>query len=517
MSRLKTYWGSRGMVVAGHPDAAMAGAAALTAGGTVADAAVAAAAVLAVVVPQACSIGGDAFILVHDAKSGRTSGINASGPSPAAAVPERYAQGIPQTGPLSPNVPGVVGGWQALHGKFGRLPWSELFRNAIALAADGIAVSPGVASASAAQRAKLAGDPGSAGIFLKDGAPLAAGSRLRQPALARTLQTVAADGADAFYDGAPAAAIGRYVASRGGLLVAGDFAGYGADEAMPIETRYRDLTVRVMPPNSYGLFMLLQLNALAGLDWSRLSLESPDRLASLIGAAQAAFTVGDRAVADPAFTPEPVADLLGPKGTAKLRDAFARRSGKGAANRGGTAIVSVADAAGNACIIVQSVFLAFGSGLTDPETGVLLSNRMLGFTTAPGHPNQIGPRKRPAHTLNPVMAFAGGKLRYVLGTPGGPGQTLTLTQVLSNRVDLGLGLADAIAAPRWSMDLGADMVIEATMPTTMVDALDRRGIRTVPAQPNSPFFGSAEAIELLPDGILCGVADDRREAQALGV
>jgi gamma-glutamyltranspeptidase/glutathione hydrolase len=510
--------GSRGMVVAGHPAAALAGWRMLDEGGSVADAAIAAAAVLAVALPQACTVGGDAFALVHDAATGRTHGLNASGPAPAAATPAAYADGLPQRGARAANVPGVVAGWEALHRRCGRLPWAAVLARAIELAERGVPVCRGLAAASAQYQEVVHADEGSRAVFLDRGRPLALGAPLRQPALALTLREIAEGGGRAFYEGRAAESIAATAARLGGLLTAADFHGYAPEWVAPLATGYRHLTVRALPPNASGVLMLMQLNALGAVDLAKHAADSAERLACLMAAARAAFAEGRRALADPRAAPVDVAALLGPATTARLRDAVARGGGgAGLPNRGGTSTVSVADRAGNAVTLIQSVFLVFGSGVTDPGTGVLLNDRMLGFTTERGHPNEVAPRKRPAHTLNPVMAFdAAGRLRYCLGTPGGPGQTLTLTQTLSLCVDHGLDLAAAVEAPRWSMDLGATAILESAFSEAVVARLRALGHEVERAGPGAPFFGSVEAIEALPTGALAGVADPRRDAGAAG-
>jgi gamma-glutamyltranspeptidase/glutathione hydrolase len=295
-------------------------------------------------------------------------------------------------------------------------------------------------------------------------------------------------------------------------LRASDFRGYAPEWVAPLATRYRDHDVRVMPPNSYGLYLLLQLMALDQATLATTPLDSPERVAALVRAAQAAFHVGNRAVADPRFAPEPAAPLLGAAGRDRLRGAAAARP----PNRGGTAVISVMDPAGNGVTIVQSIFLVFGSGVSDAKTGILLSNRMIGFTNEPGHPNAVAPRKRPAHTLCPVMVFGKHGLRFALGTPGGPGQTITLAQVLQALLDANRPLREAITAPRWSMDLGAAALVEATMPPSTIAGAQRLGIALEQAKPDSPFFGSAEGIERAADGTLTGVADFRRDAGVAG-
>jgi gamma-glutamyltranspeptidase len=518
MTGVKPVFGKKAMVVAGHPAAALAAWEVAQAGGSIIDAAVAGAAVLTVVLPQACTLGGDAFALVHDASKRKTYGLNASGPAPRAASSVYYASGIPQRGALSCSVPGIVGGWHALYERFGNLSWARLFDRAIQFCEEGFPVSPGLARAAGVYQKLLAEDAGLRHLFLDRCPSLRPGTLLLQPSLGETFRQVASNGPRAMYEGPIPQSLARVCAERGGILQEEDFAGYTPEWADPIEIEYRGHTVRAMPPNSYGLYLLLQLAALSEQDWSGATLDNPHRLLSLIRAALAAFDVGRSAVADPRFGFQSAVELLGPVGRARLMAKHAEKSRHSShANRGGTAVISVADSSGNAAIIVQSIFLVFGSSILDPTTGILLNDRMIGFNTEAGHPNCVASGKRPAHTLCPVMVFdRDHALEYVLGTPGGPGQTITLTQVLHNILDLKLNLWDAIAAPRWSMDLGANVVVEAPLPPQIVAAASEAGIPISQAPADSPFFGSAEAIEFHGGGVLCGAADFRREAIVIG-
>jgi gamma-glutamyltranspeptidase len=509
MNSLKQAVGKRAMVVSGHDQASQAAIAMLEQGGSIADAAIAGAAVLSVVLPHACGLGGDAFILVHDAATGKTHGLNASGTSPALAQRDAFPQGLQERGPLSCNVPGMIAGWQALHDRFGSKPWSEVLASAIDTAKAGFAVSPVLAKASSIYQDMLS--TSSQSLFLPDGVPLSAGQVLRQPQAARTLETIAKEGAAAFYQGPIADSIARASEAAGGLIRASDLQAYTPEWVDPIETEYAGHVVRTMPPNSYGLYLLLQLMALeASSDKGGKGLDAPTRVAKLIRAAQAAFKVGARAVADPdpRYGAESAQLLLGPVGKERLKTATGGKPG----NLGGTAVISVADHEGNAITIIQSVFLVFGSGVSDAETGVLLNNRLFGFTMEPGHPNEVGPSKRPAHTLCPAMVFKDGRLRYAVTTPGGPGQTLTLAQVMQALFEEGASLSQAIQAPRWTMDLAGHSLFEHTMSEALVKGVQDLGEPMKAAEPGSPFFGSVKGIELQEDNTLIGAADDRRDA-----
>lgn len=506
---------TRATVVAGHDLATQAALRVLEEGGSIADAAIAGAGVLTVALPNACGLGGDAFMLVHDAASGKTEGINASGMSPALATAASFEPStLPERGARSVNVPGMVAGWALLHERYGRCDWARLLEPAAELARQGVPVSRVLARSSEIYRDMLAADPGCRALFLDDGRALTEGAVWAQPALARTLDKVAQHGARAFYEGDVARSIAGACEAAGGLLRAEDLAAYRAQWVEPLSTQYRGHEVRALPPNAFGLYLLLQLMALEDTGFPGQARRA-ERLARLIKAAQAAFEVGAQAVADPdpRYGAESAATLLGDAGRARLRAAQAGET----PNLGGTAVISVADAAGNAVIIIQSVFLVFGSGVADAQTGTLLNNRLFGFCQKPGHPNEIGPHKRPAHTLCPALVFKDGALRYALATPGGPGQTLTLAQVLEGLLEGGASLPDAIQTPRWSMDLAGNPLSESDMPQPWVTALADLGIALTPGATGAPYFGSVKGIARDADGHLTGVADHRRDATARGL
>jgi len=493
------FHGTRHAIVSGHPLASLAGRDVLARGGSAADAAIAAAAVLAVVLPQACTLGGDAFALTYEARTGRICGLNASGRSGRNAVRRRFDDGIPERGAAAIAVPGVVDGWGVLHARHGRLPWTSLLAPAIALADEGFAVSPGLAAATRQYRALILADDGMQAVIARDQGELEAGTRWRQPALARTLAQVAEEGPDTFYRGAVARSLMTTLEARGAAITAEDLAHHRSQWVEPIVEPYRGLDVALMPPNSYGLYMALQLRALVDHPEDLRGADAV-RLGRLITAMREAFAVGDRRVADPDMQAE---------------QPLAARTPPGQPNRGGTAVVSVVDRDGNAAVLVQSIFLLFGSAVADAASGVIFNNRMIGFVTTPGHANEVGPGKRPAHTLNPVIVTRDHSLAYCLGTPGGPGQTLTLTQVLSGLVDRRMSLPQAIAAPRWSTDLEGEVLIERGFGDAVLGALNGQGTQARFGESTSPFFGSAEIIERRSDGTLVACADWRREASAL--
>jgi gamma-glutamyltranspeptidase/glutathione hydrolase len=511
MSARSVVYGSRHMLVAGHPLAAAAGSEALQRSGSFVDAAIAAAAVITVVLPNASTIGGDAFMLIHEAGK-PTIGLNGSGPCPLSYAAADFPDGIPRRGPRSATVPTLVRAWHDAHERFGKLPWESLFTRAIEHAAEGFSLSNDVARAIQLNNALLQSDPGCADVFLRNGG-LRAGELFRQPELAKTLETIASRGIAGFCEGWVPEALARCVVARGGGFRAEDFHALSTEWVEPLAIQHGGLTVEVMPPNSVGLFLLLQLRLLAraGIDWMRVG--DVDRLAALMLATERTLKAARPWIADPRSS----ARVRRPDIEALVAAAESiPQPAPLPPNPGGTSIISVADASGNGIVLVQSVFQAWGAAVLDRETGVLLNNRLSGFTHEPGHENVIAPGKRPAHTLCPVMVLErSGSLRYLAGSPGGLGQTVTVAQVLTNLIDRRMGIAESIQAPRWSADLNGNFIVEDAFPDAVLVELGERGFAVQRGPYGTPYFGSAQMIELLANGTLAGVADHRREDRLL--
>ena len=508
-------YGTKGMVVSGHSLASNAGLRTLDKGGSLVDAMISTSAVLSVVLQQATSLGGDAFFLYHDAAEGKTIGLNATGHAPDGATEEYYKTGIPNRGPNAISVPGMVRGWERLHEKYGTMEWPDLFEDAI-----------DIAEAHPASRVMTAGldlfrndvmaDPGCRALYFRGDKKIRAGEILHQPALAETLNKIASGKSAVFYEGEVAQSIGEYVRANGGLIGPEQFAKYEPEWVDPLATDYRGHTVQVMPPNSYGLLMLMQLNGLSGLTSEKLVDNDTDRLDYLIRAMQGAFALGQPYISDPRVVDIPVSQLLGVDMTKNLQDCVINGTNPVSfENKGGTSCIVLADGKGNALSVVQSVFHVFGSAFLDPTTGVLMNNRMTGFRIDPSDPRHVAPRKRPSHTLNPVIVMKDGKPKYLMTTPGGPGQTLSMVQVLTNLVDRGMELTTAIEYPRWSVSLDGNFLLEEGYTDETAKELERRG-HNVQHGSGASYFGSAKTIEILDNGVLTGGADTRREAFAAG-
>jgi len=508
-------FGRRAMAVTGHSLGSLAGIRVFEQGGNIVDAAIAASAATASVLHHAAGIGGDCFVLYHDATSGRTYGLNASGTAPGLASPGRFSNGIKAHGPLASVVPGLVRGWEALHRRFGKLPWRSLFDAAIDLA-EAHPVSQVAATRAATQQNELRYDPGCAGLYLPRGKPIETGAILQQKTLAKSLRLIADQGADVFYRGAIAESIDAFFKERDGLMRASDLAAYEPLWVEPISTDYRGNQVLAMPPNSCGALLLMQLDGLSAIESAVLRSDPLRRMAYQMSAMKAAFADSVRHIADPGAMPNAIAQLSAPAMKAKMREAvLTLASFNPGRDSGGTSCLLLADAEGNAISLVQSIFNVFGANLLDPDTGILFNNRMQGFTHEPGKVNSVAPHKRPRHTLCPVLVLRDGRLRFALATPGGLSQTLTLAQVLSNLVDNEFDVQRAVEFPRWCNTKSGDFLMENEFPAGFVSGLAALGHRAE-RRDDGYFYGSAKAIELFSSGALAGGADFRREATALG-
>jgi gamma-glutamyltranspeptidase/glutathione hydrolase len=434
-----------------HTAATAAGAEAFERGGTAMDAALHAAATLAVAYPHMCGVGGDLFALVQRS-DGEVLAINSSGRSPVAADPAALdgLLEMPIRGPAPITVPGAVAGWHALHTTGAVLPWADAFTRATTLAADGVAVSRSLRG-ELEEDAKLFGsDPGLASIYFTGDDPAALGDVVRQPALARTLEAIAAGGAEVLYGGAVGDAYAAGLRAAGSPISIDDLAAHRASLLAAMRSRFLDLHVSVVPPNSQG-FALLQMLALLERFGIDPDLDGADagRIARVIDAVNADR---DRHLADPDRMLVQPSTLLEDGHLAVLRDeaAAALAHAHAHANADGDTIALVtADGQGNAVSLIQSLFWGFGSGICEPTTGIVAQNRGACFTLEEGHPNRFAPGVRPFHTLMPVLVHDDDGLVGVPGTMGGYHQPQINLHTITKTFVGGAHPADAVAAPRW--------------------------------------------------------------------
>ncbi len=522
---------TRGAVAAPHHAAAQAGLRMLQRGGSAVDAAIAANAVLGVVYPHMAGPGGDLFCLLWDAATKRLEGLNASGRSAAAAnidwYRERGFENIPVRGPLAAlTVPGAVDGWWQLHRRLGRLPFAELLEPAIELAADGFPVPESLAAWSAAAADVLRLDATTTATFRPDGRPLRMGERLAFPALAATLRLVADGGPDAFYRGPVAARVCDYLAERGGMLAAEDFAAHRSDWVRPISAPYRGHTAYQLPPNTQGVVALEMLAVLDGVDVPALGDGTAAYIHTLAETARLVFDDRDRYVTDPDFFAAPLERLLSREHVDEMRARIVplrRPSAPAPAAVGGdTCHLCAVDRDGNAVSLIQSVYYDFGSAVTAGETGLLLQNRGAFFSLDPEHPNRLEPRKRTMHTLIPAMLFADGRPVLVYGAMGGEGQPQTQAAVVTRIVDFGHDVQRAVEAPRWlyGRTWGAESTalnVEESIGRETIADLVRMGHDVVSQPTLSDTMGHAQVIRIdREQGALWAAADPRSDGAAAG-
>ena len=552
--------GTRGAVSAGHPLAAATGLAVLRDGGAAVDAAVAMAAVLAVVRPHMNGVGGDAFAIFYEGETGALHGLNGSGRAGKRATPEFFAeQGletIPETGPLSVSVPGAVAAWHDAHARFGVLPFADLLAPAIRYAEDGFPVSARLASDIAAQGDAL--NPPGQVLYRPSGTPPAPGSLLRNPALGATLRAIALQGKDAFYQGRVAERLAAFVDSAGGALVPSDFHEHASTWVVPLAASHLGVQLHVLPPNTQGIAQLALAGMSAHHPLAEMRHNTAEYLHTLIELKKLAFADRDAWVADPAFADVPVARLLDstylahraqafdrtsaavdaasgvsrnaasaePYGAATDEDGFARAGdarnagtrGPGTRNDSGdTVYLTAVDQWGNAVSWIQSLFHGFGSGLLEPQTGVVLHNRGSLHVLETGHPNIVAPGKRPYHTLTPLLATTpDGALAFTLGTPGGDGQTQSIMQIVNNLLMFGMAPQVAIEAPRFRSYSGARVEVEGRIPNEALRALVSLGHEVSVVSEWTAAFGGAQMIFVdEANGTLVAASDPRREAYAL--
>ena len=529
--------GVSGAVSAGHPLAAAAGYDVLRRGGNAMDAAIAMAGVLAVVRPHMNGVGGDAFALYYEAATGQVHAMNGSGRAGALATPALFAEqgheNMPGNGPLSVSVPGAVAAWADALDRFGTLPRAELLAPAIAYARDGFPVSTRLASDFTAQSGAL--NDHARALYMPGGEPPATGTLLRNPALAATLERIVAEGKDGFYSGFVAERLTAFLEAKGGYLRTPDLAAHTTTWVEPLRGDYADFTMLVLPPNTQGIAQLQLFEMAKAFDLAGMGRGSADYLHTLIEMKKLAFADRDLWAVDPEFTDIPLGDLLDSEylaGRAALvnpgRAAEARDPGVGDTSSGqntgdasrddsgDTVYLTAVDRWGNAVSWIQSLFAGFGSGLLEPETGVVLHNRGALFNLEPDHPNVIAPGKRPYHTLTPMMALRGdGSFAFTLGTPGGDSQPQSLLQIVNNMVHFGMTPQAAIEAPRFRSYGGLRVAFEDRFTAAVLARLGEMGHDVEVVHGWTATFGGAQMILRDRDGTLTAASDPRREAYAV--
>jgi gamma-glutamyltranspeptidase/glutathione hydrolase len=526
--------GRHGMIATSQALASAAGLKVLQDGGNAVDAAVTAAAVLAVVEPSMNGIGGDLFAIVYDAKTKQVYGLDSSGRSAYAAKPEEFARrgldDVPGSGPLAVDVPGVVEGWHQLLTRFGTISMAAALGPAIGHARDGFPVQQLMAAEWAQSVKKLSEDPAAARTFLPGGRAPAAGEIFKNPNLAASLELIAKEGRDAFYTGAIAKAIAADMKARDGLITEKDLAAHKADWVDPIRTNYRGYDVLEMPPSTQGFVTLEMLNLMEAFDVKAMGHNSAEYLHLLVESKKIAFADRAAYLADRDAMPKDAMATLLSKEYAALRrkEIDPARAGRYAAGAlggtssqldfagrdlGDTIYMTAADGQGNVVSFIQSLFGTFGAGIVAGDTGITLQNRASGFNVTPGHPNRIGPHKRPLHTLVPAMILKDGRPWVSFGVMGGDNQAQAHAQIVVNLVDFGMDIQQAGDAAR-VRHMSQSLAVESGIAAEVRKALEAKG-HTISDGRGS--MGGYQAVMIDPKtGVLMGGSDPRKDGLAIG-
>jgi gamma-glutamyltranspeptidase/glutathione hydrolase len=528
----KPATGSRGMVVTNHPLASAAGSQMLLAGGNAIDAAVAALFALTVVEPMMVGIlgGGVAHIRLADGTHIVLDGLSTA---PGRATPDMYdcvsdeigkardvRDRLNVIGPKAVAVPGALAGWCEALSRFGTLPLEDVLQPAIGLAERGFVVSPYLATCISDNAADLARDPGLAALFLPGGEGLRRGAKLVQSDYAKSLRLIAKDGPAALYDGPLGKALSDFMAANGGLIDQADLAAYKVATREPVRGTYRGHEiVGPPPPSSSGVHIVQMLNILEGFDVGGLGFGSADAVHLLAEALKIAFADRAVATADPAFVPVPVARLID-KGYAAERRALIEmgrakswQAGISGGESADTTHVTVADAAGNVVSTTQTINGLFGACTQIPGTGMLCNNYMFNFDPHPGRALSIAPGKRVFTSMAPMMVLKDGKLAFALGLPGALRIFPSAMQAIVNLIDHGMGLQEAVEAPRvWTE--GGVLELEAAIPDAVAAELSARGHDVVRAP---RIAGGMNAIAFNPDGTLTGAACWRADGTPVAI
>jgi gamma-glutamyltranspeptidase/glutathione hydrolase len=514
-------YGAKYAVATDHQLASLAAIDIFRRGGNAADAAVAAAAVNIVTKPFMTQMGGDAFALVWRREANTIEALNAGGRAPLAAIPELFSGGIDVTGPRASTVPGFVDALLELHVGFGTFNFDKLMEPAIRYAEEGIPVSMRLHGA----MQMLPGLAGPAGdtlrsVFLKDGKPFAPGETLRQPELAATFKRLVLDGREGFYEGETAKLIADGMATAGGLIGLEDLSKQTAHWHDPLVTSYRGVDVYEQALPSQGIILLEALNIAENFplaDWGMLNADTVHVLveATKIAFADARAHVGDPEVVDGV----PVEHLLS-KEYARERAAgidLKRAAEPGPALVGTNTTEFVVGDGEMGIAFIQSVFSPWGSAFMIPGTGILMNNRLRGFSTVAGHPNVMAPGKRTLHTLNTFLAMKDGQMICGGGTPGGDFQVQANLQTLIGVIDWGMDLQMAVDTPRWVTMGRGDLVLESRFPASIRDDLTARGHRVHMGAAWDGTLQRAQVMATTPEGGWAVASDLRGEGVALGL
>jgi len=526
----------KGMVVAAHPLAAQAGVDILKKGGNAIDAAVATAFALNAVEPNASGIGGGGFMLIRFAKTGEIIVIDYREHAPLSATKDMYASDQSkkelwtQLGGKASAVPGTLMGLNNALENYGTMGLADVMAPAISYMEDGFTITQTFSDMIKSNFDKLVAwnDP-KAIAYLKDGLLLETGDTLVQADLAKTYREIIEKGIGYLYGGELGKKIVEAVNAKGGIFSMDDFEAYQPSIRLPVKGNYREYDIYSMPPPSSGGAHLIQiLNIMENFDIANLNYLGPTHISILAEAMKMVFFDRAKYIGDPGFTKDiPLEGLISKEYAKFLADQIDIRNPKKDIPAGepakfehhSTSHISVVDAEGNIVSLTQTINYFFGSGVIVPGTGIIMNNEMDDFSTSPTSVNAPEPGKIPLSSMSPTIIEKDGKPFIILGTPGGTRIFTAMAQIISNVIDFGMSMDEAIEAPRMHCysSGGKDKPIyyETRIPAITIKTLELLGNAVEKKVDYDLYFGGAQGI-MIKDGWIHGGADSRRDGAAMG-
>lgn len=526
----------RGMVATAHPLASAAGLQILREGGNAADAILASAAVLGVALGSTNSLGGDMFCLYYDAKTRSVTGFNGNGPAGSGATLEAMrAKGLrfmPARGPLTATVPGAVDGYCELNKRFGTMPLTRLFADAIHYAENGHPIGQQISRVIASHAKELKDEVEWSKVYLQKGRPPKAGEHFVQKDYGWSLRQVAEGGREAFYEGEVAKRMLATIEARDGLLTAEDLKKHRTEVYSPISTSYRGKTVYETQPPSHGFIVLEMLNMIEPDDLKAMGWGSAAAVHRMVEAKKLAFADRWEFMGDPRHVSPPTDILISKRYAADRRRSIdpshaMERAAPGAPREiaADTTYLCAVDGQGNAASFIHTTYSPFGSGVVAAGTGITFTNRGRAFVLDETHPNRIQPGKRTMHTLNCYLLTEGDDLYLVGGTPGADSQPQWNVQVLTDLLDFDLNEQQAAESPKWvslpgsvPSEIGSPFVLqmEDGFSPDAVAELSRMGHKIE----LSPRYGLRGSVQLIrrdsESGALFGASDPSSDGLAIG-
>ena len=508
---------AKNIVATSQPLASQAGLRMLLKGGNAVDAIIATAIAITVVEPTSNGIGSDAFAILWDGK--KLVGLNASGRSPAAWTPEYFSKykKMPLQGWDTVTVPGAVSAWVELSKKYGQLSFQELFEPAIDYAKNGFLVSPITGDVWNPLSRVFKQFPEFCNAFLRNGKAPKPGELFKFPAQARTLELIAKTEGHAFYHGELAKKIEEHSKKTGGLMTRLDLENHTVTWVNPIKIGYKGVELHEIPPNGQGLAALIMLGILKQFDISSYDPDSTESIHLQLEAMKLAFADAHRYISDPStleFEPTYLLDSNYLKERASLiSNEKAQEYKYGVPKHGDTVYLTAADENGMMISYIQSNYFAFGSGIVIPDTGISLQNRGAGFVLEEGHPNQVGPNKRPYHTIIPAFVTRKNEPLMSFGVMGGDFQPQGHAQMMVRIFEYKQNPQAANDAPRWQVKDGVNVIVEPEFNEQTVKDLIKKGHKVT----TSHFveFGGSQMIYKVEGGYVAS-SDPRKDGQAVG-